>query len=352
MNDPYGNSVVSYYPDFKDGKSEFQDLLYFQESDDIRGSDVDFSSTSRFGARQGVYGIMTNSHALPSYMSPVVVNSRADATSYFDKSIDDVTVYNKSCRVGIDTYFDMNIAIPFFKSLLQDAFVRYMGTMYWAWGSYTTNSVSKYISIAKPYGGSHSQIFHGGVCNSINISGSEMYNVIRMTSSFMFSDRSFTSVPRAVVYEDDNIYKFLSASPSMYISNTPYPDIQVPINLLGFDITFTNNLKPHYRYTDYISAYELGRFSITGSISIGWDQRSEQVFKSNVHEYRNSGTPMKLGISWGASGSNGYLSMQIQFFVTNVQETYIGGELALIINFRGTDQFNIMFVDTTIDRGY
>lgn len=187
---------------------------------------------------------------------------------------------------------------------------------------YTTSTVNEYASLLRVTEASQSHNIIGAIAKSISVSGEEGDSVkytVEWTGADMLTGASAT-VPAWTTGASSSFLLFQDAT---FTFGTTSGD-QTAADLMGFEITITNNAVSKHYDNPSMQRHILGNFEVSGTIRVPWSSTNggKNVFLSKLI----SGDDFLFYIYWGSSAATsvGHASIIVNAEVDSV--TTSGGE--------------------------
>lgn len=186
--------------------------------------------------------------------------------------------------------FDAGCAFIPFMTLFQDVGALVDASTTKVFDCYTSSSVSYFANLLRVVENDKSQLIKGAIAKSITISGNEGEQ-LKMSVDWIGSDMEYdasTAATTTVSTVSNDIVLF---------SNLTFDwgnDGGDSLDVIGFDLTITNNAIPKYYMSDTVSKYLLGQIAVTGTLKFPWGEST--VGNNMFFDYLNNQTDFLFSI--------------------------------------------------------
>ena len=222
--------------------------------------------------------------------------------------------------------FETKAAFIPFVTLFQDVTGTLVGTgTTKVFNCYTSSTVSEYAALLRVVDVSKSQLIKGAIANSITISGAEG-EPVTMTVEWLGADMdgdasSATTAWSAVDAQSFVMFKDITCG---YSAGTTNPT-GTTVDIVGFDITITNNAVARHYNNATIKKYLLGDLMVEGTLRFPWGATT--VGSDTFFTHLNAGTDFQIALyktsylETSASTTNGEFSILLNVEADDVVTT-------------------------------
>lgn len=198
---------------------------------------------------------------------------------------------------------------------------------------YTGSTVSYYAALKRVLEADKSQLIKGAIAQSITISGNEG-EPVTMTIDWLGADMDGDASTSVSTWTTSHASNFVMFKDMVCAYNTS----GTTIDIIGFDITMSNNAVAKHYNNATIQKYLLGDFTVEGTLRFPWGETS--VGSDTFFTLLNAGTDFTLYLWKGtnlidhAGTTAGHFAIKINAEVDDVT-TNADDELANEISFSG-----------------
>ena len=186
---------------------------------------------------------------------------------------------------------------------------------------YTSSAVSKYAVLLRTLETIKSQLIKGAIANSVTISGTEG-EAVTMSVEWLGADMDGDASSGVTAWAPGDAESFLMFKDITcgYSDGTTNPT-GTTVDIVGFDITMTNNAVARHYNNATIQKYILGDFMVEGTLRFPWGATT--VGSDTFFTHLNAGTDFQI-----AFYKNSYLE-------TSASTT--AGEFSILLNVEADD---------------
>jgi len=159
---------------------------------------------------------------------------------------------------------------------------------------YSSSTVSKYAVLLRALETSKSQLIKGAIANSVTISGTEG-EAVTMSVEWLGADMDGDASSSVIAWAPTDAESFLMFKDITcgYSDGTTDPS-ETTVDIVGFDITITNNAVARHYNNATIQKYILGDFMVEGTLRFPWGATT--VGSDTFFTHLNAGTDFQIAL--------------------------------------------------------
>lgn len=267
---------------------------YYMAANKSITTETDFSST---GSTYGTYGtgkpIVYLTNNPPFEPNREIISTRKSTGNAFLTKAGSTAIERS---VGIEapsTTFEMDfdVAAAFipFLTLFQDADAAAVANTNKEFNPYTSSSVTYFANLLRILESGSSQRIKGAIAKSITISGNEG-EALTMSVEWLGADMDGDASNSVVVWSTGHslsFARFRDMGCSYVTSGSSTGSTGSTVDIIGFDLTITNNAIARHYNNATVQKYILGDLEVTGTLRFPWGAAT--VGSTTFFDHLNNG---------------------------------------------------------------